>query len=125
MVQRGLSCAQVADLEKTVSGIEMELKRCEMDINASAKQQEQLKAQQIELAAAVATTKDDTAQQKKLEKSLASISKEVEKAQEKVTQVEEEMQELQQQILDVGGIELKQKKSEVQTLKEQIDQLQV
>lgn len=112
---------QVTQLRKRIPDIEMEMEKIQLDVQTGSKRIAEAEKRIAELTA---QSKPDVADQKRiatLDAEIATITKEVNKLKEKTGAINEQIKELQNKILDVGGVRLRAIQSKFTTTKGLLD----
>ena len=107
---------QVPQVETAIQKIQLEIENCNRNLADAEKRRDDLTSE-------LSTTKTDDSAIKALQKQMTGITKEIEKLHAETASVEEEIQTLQNNIMEAGGIRLRSQKGKVDSLKEQIDLL--
>lgn len=112
---------QIAQLRKRIPDIEMQMEKIQLDVQTGSKRIAEAEKRIAELTA---QSKPDVADQKRiatLDAEIATATKEVNKLKEKSGAINEQIKELQNKILEVGGVRLRAIQSKFTTTKGLLD----
>lgn len=112
---------QAVQLRKRIPDIEMQMEKIQLDVQTGSKRIAEAEKRIAELTA---QSKPDVADQKRiaaLDAEIATITKEVSKLKEKSGAINEQIKELQNKILEVGGVRLRAIQSKFATTKGLLD----
>lgn len=112
---------EVAGLQKSIPHLEMEIEKLMLDLQTSDKRKADAKARIADLES---QAKPDAADEKRistLEGEIATLGAELQKLSRKSAPIEAQIKELQNHILEIGGVKLRAVQSKVVNTKEQIE----
>nr|WJN25103.1 condensin complex subunit [Sporisorium sorghi] len=107
-------CARAPQIEMALDKIRMGLESGEQRVTEAKRRVAELKAESKPDA-------DDASRIAELDGQIASLKKEISKLTEKSSAIESDIQQLQEQILEAGGVELRTQNSKVDSIKEKIE----
>lgn len=112
---------EVARLRKRIPDIEMEMEKIELDIQTGSKRIAEAEKRLSELASQNKPDAADETRIKQLDAEIASLTKNANTLREKSSGINEEIKELQNKILEVGGVKLRAIQSKFMTTKGLLD----
>lgn len=101
--------------------IEVTLDKIRMDLESGEQRVTEAKRRVAELKAESKPDADDASRIAELDGQIASLEKEISKLTEKSSAIESDIDQLQEQILEAGGVELRTQNSKVDSIKEKIE----
>ena len=107
---------EIPRIETAIQKLNLEVENCSRNLVDAEKRVQDLTAE-------LSNASTDDAQVKALEKQISAATKEIEKLKSETAAVEADIQELQNKIMEVGGIQLRSQKAVVDGLKERVDLL--
>ncbi|CCG83748.1 protein of unknown function [Taphrina deformans PYCC 5710] len=116
--------AEMESLLQSAPAMETQKNRLTIELGAADKQVKDLKKRSNELASQNTASAIDTKRFAQIEKSIANHERAITKLSEETLSIEADIKDLQDRILDVGGIKLRTQQSKVDGLKDQIEALQ-
>ncbi|BEI96156.1 hypothetical protein CcaverHIS631_0111050 [Cutaneotrichosporon cavernicola] len=112
---------EIQQLRKRIPDMEMEMEKTELDIQTGSKRVAEAEKRLAELASQNKPNAADEKRIKQLDTDIASLTKDVNELREKSSGINEEIKELQNKILEVGGVKLRAIQSKVSTTKGLLD----
>jgi structural maintenance of chromosome 4 len=112
---------EVQQLRKRIPDIEMEMEKIELDVQTAAKRIAEAEKRLSELASQNKPDAADEKRIKQLDAEIASLTKDANKLREKSSGINDEIKELQNKILEVGGVKLRAIQSKFMTPKGLLD----
>lgn len=113
--------AEVASLRKRIPEIEIALEKVELDVSTAAKRIAEGEKRLAELKSQSKPDADDERRIKTLDSEIAALTREADKLREKSSVISEQIKELQNKILEVGGVRLRAIQSKYTTTKGLLD----
>lgn len=104
-----------------VPQIEVALDKIRMDLSSGEQRVSEAKRRVAELKAQSKPDADDASRIAELDVQIASLDKEIAKLSEKSNAIESDIEKLQEQILEAGGVELRTQNSKVDSIKDKIE----
>ncbi|CBQ73532.1 related to SMC4-Stable Maintenance of Chromosomes [Sporisorium reilianum SRZ2] len=101
--------------------IEVALDKIRMDLESGEQRVTEAKRRVAELKAESKPDADDASRIAELDGQIASLAKEISKLTEKSSAIESDIESLQEQILEAGGVELRTQNSKVDSIKEKME----
>lgn len=111
----------VAHLRKRIPDVEMEMEKIELDIQTGSKRVSELEKRITELGSQNKPDAGDEKRIKVLDAEIAALTKDANKLREKASVISEQIKELQNKILEVGGVKLRTIQSKFMTTKGLLD----
>ncbi|XP_064620536.1 structural maintenance of chromosomes protein 4-like [Lineus longissimus] len=111
----------VAKLQKEVNNMKHSFHKFEMDIKAMTEQESSLTVQLKECEERVKAAAPDPKKLKDMEKNVAALKKDYDKAAAAAKTIEDAVKELHHQIMDIGGAKLKAVQSRLDSINHQVD----
>ncbi|KLT44076.1 hypothetical protein CC85DRAFT_311309 [Cutaneotrichosporon oleaginosum] len=112
---------EVQQLRKRIPDIEMEMEKVELDIHTCSKRLAEAEKRLSEVASQNKPDAADEKRIKQLDAEIAALTKDADKLREKSSGINNEIKELQNKILEVGGVKLRAIQSKFMTTKGLLD----
>lgn len=109
------------ELKKRKPKVEISISKIELEIQAMGTHLLDTKKMLTDLRAELDSNSTDPAAVKKLEKSIAGFELQVDQFREKTSSIENEIKDLEEQIMQIGGVKLRIQKSKVDGIKQQME----
>ncbi|CAG8592645.1 10545_t:CDS:10, partial [Ambispora leptoticha] len=101
--------------------VDLDLSKLKMDIDSNKKRMSDAQKRVIELRQRNKLNPEDSRKMQQLQSAISKLTQELENLKTHPALIEQEIKDLQQKILDVGGGKLRSQKAKVDEIKEQID----
>ncbi|ANB14397.1 condensin subunit SMC4 [Sugiyamaella lignohabitans] len=109
------------ELQERKPEIELEISKVELDITALTARLNEAKKQSAELAKSLEANRPDPSTLKRSEEHVAKLEAELKQLRSHSEGLEQDVADLQEKIMDAGGVRLRVQKSKVDGIKEQIE----